>query len=210
MPTWALTQVPTVPWSVQVTQVPVQARVAADAVGAEAARALGGHRARRTDWFPGRLDAGVARMIGGRVRGRAVGKRAVALGHVRPIVGAGVDDALLAAAAAAGDRSDRAQDHDQSAEPHAHPRGQEERSCCSKRWNSLWRAKNLVYGFRRENRRKTRHDDALRAKRPKIISMILAAFRPSRRLSTGRAQRPAARYRRLPAVSVSSDQSWRA
>jgi hypothetical protein len=90
------------------------------------------------------------------------------------------------------------------------PEGKRSEAAVPKCWNSLWRAKNLVYGFRRENRRKTRHDDALRARPANNFdeSFDDAGRRFDRRATYQ--QQAARRYRRLLAVSVSSDQSWRA
>src|SRR6185436_2257987 len=74
--------------------------VAADAVGAEPAGALGAHRARRADrlarHFDPHVGGRVARRIGRRVRRRAVARR-----RVGSVVRAGVDHPLLTAAAAA-------------------------------------------------------------------------------------------------------------
>jgi hypothetical protein len=95
-------------------------------------------------------------VVAGDVGGRAVGGRAVALGDVGPVVGAGVEDALFTAAAAtARDPRGRGEDDDQSALPHAHPRGQEERSCCFKMLDQSMALEKSRKRFSREQWAKT-------------------------------------------------------
>ena len=132
VPSWALTQVPTVPWPAHVTQVPAQALLQQT----PSAQNPLAHSPPIAHELPIGLPGASMPTSAGRSTDTSPGDPSVAASPGRRIardIRAGVRDTLLAAAAASRDPRDRAQgqrDQDEVVDPgltHTHPRGQEER-----------------------------------------------------------------------------------